>query len=92
MIKELQAVNTYVLVIRDEVEEEINGLYLPDQAKVKPARGEIISVGESVTDKSIQVGKKALWNKNTGFEIDFPDGTVTVLNGGDRDSNIIAVL
>lgn len=92
MIEKLQAVNTYVLIIRDEAEETIGELVLPDQAKVKPATGTILSVGEAVTDKKIVAGKKALFNKNAGVDIELKDGTVTVLHGGERDSQIIAVI
>lgn len=92
MINQLQAVNTYVLIIRDEAESEIGGLILPDQARLKPATGQIISVGEKVTDSKIVVGKKALFNKNVGVDIDLFGETVTVLHGGEKDSQIIAVI
>lgn len=92
MIRKLEAVNTYVLIIRDEAEEEIGGLILPDQARMKPATGEIISVGQMVTDKKIKVGKKALFNKNVGTDIELGGETVTVLQGGFENSQIIAIL
>ncbi len=92
MIEKLQAVNTYVLIIRDEEVDEIGGLIIPDQARVKPATGIIISVGEEVSDKRIEIGKKALFNKNVGVDITLGEETVTVLHGGKENSQIIAIL
>lgn len=93
MIEKLEAVNTFVLIKRDEADTETSGgLILPDQAQVKPAMGKILSVGQMVLDKRIKVGKKALFNKHVGVDIELGDETVTVLMGGPDNSQIIAVL
>lgn len=92
MIRNLQAVNTYILIIRDDAEEKIGELYLPDQAQIKPATGEIISVGGAVTDEKIRVGKKALFNKHVGVDIELGGETVTVLHAGEHDSQVIAII
>lgn len=94
MIRKLEAVNTFVLIIRDEAESTLgdSDLVLPDQARVKPAMGEIISVGQMVIDKKIKVGKKALFNKNVGVDIELSGEVVTVLQGGAENSQIIAVV
>lgn len=93
MIEKLQAVNTYVLVSRDEAETETSGgLILPDQAQIKPAMGKILSIGQAVTDERIEVGRKALFNRHVGFDIELEDGVVTVLQGGVDNSQIIAVV
>lgn len=93
MIEKLQAVNTYVLISRDESETETSGgLILPDQAQIKPAMGKILSVGQMVTDDRIKAGRKALFNRHVGFDIEVEDGVVTVLQGGADNSQIIAVL
>lgn len=75
-----EAVSHYVFVIRDEKEEEIDGLIIPDSAQKKPNTGKIISVGGLVEDKRIQVGMKAVFHKSVGGEILLPEITLTVLN------------
>ena len=54
--------------------------------------GTIISVGWDVSDKRILKGKKAVFNQNTGFDIELEGEVFTVLRGGKEDSQIIAVL
>ena len=92
MTAKIQATNTFVLVIRDEVKTEMGGLSIPDSAKKKPSIGTIISVGWDVSDKRILKGKKAVFNLNAGFEIELENETFTVLRGGKEDSQIIAVI
>jgi len=92
MIEKIQATNTFVLVVRDEIKNEIGGLSIPDSAKKKPSMGTIISVGWDVSDKRIVKGKKAVFNQNTGFDIELENEIFTVLRGGKEDSQIIAVI
>jgi co-chaperonin GroES (HSP10) len=79
------------LIVRDEEQSEIGGLILPDQAQVRPATGKIISVGDKVTDKNIEVGKTGVWNKNVGWEIEIGEQSLTVIYAGEKDSQLIAV-
>lgn len=85
-----KATNTYVFIIRDEIETEKAGLYIPNQGQEKPSRGEIFSIGGKVTDPDIKKGKgmKAVFHKGIGFEIDIDGVIYLVLNEGE----IIAVL
>lgn len=76
----IEAVNQFVFVIRDEAEKEIAGLVIPDAAIKKTTQGTIISVGTKVNDERIVVGKKALFHKQSGQEIDFCGVEITVLN------------
>ena len=92
MIENLEAVNAYVLVIRDEAEETIGELFLPDQAKIKPATGRIISVGKLVPDDTIKVDRKAVFNKNNGFDIEIGGEVITVLYAGADSSHVLAVI
>ncbi len=80
MLEKLQAVNKFVFVIRDEAETETHGLIIPDAAVKKPTQGKIISVGTKVDDERIIVGKKALFHKQSGQEIDVDGIAVTILN------------
>lgn len=88
MIKDLQAVGQNILIIRDEKQTETKGFVIPDNAKKKPHTGKIISVGALVLDKKLKVNKKAVFNQSVGFDLEFEDGIVTVLD----QSQIIAVI
>ncbi|SHN48746.1 co-chaperone GroES [Desulfovibrio litoralis] len=66
-----------VLVKRLESEEKTaGGLYIPDTAKEKPSKGEIIAVGPGKVSKdgkaipmTVKVGDKVLFNKYAGSEV-----------------------
>lgn len=87
-MKKPQAANQFVLVKRDKTENETSGLLIPDSGRVKPHTGEIFSVGPLVQDDRIKDGKKALWHKTVGFDIDYDGETYLVL----LSSEIIAVI
>ena len=86
----VHATNNFVWIIRDEVDNEASGLIIPDSGKVKPHRGTIFSVGAMAKDPKIKngKGKKALFHKGIGFEIDFEDKTYLIL----LDAEIIGVV
>lgn len=86
----VKAVNTVVWVVRDKTENEQSGLVLPSQGKVKPHQGTIVSVGGLVKDGNIKAGKgkKALFHKGVGQEIDFDGQTYLILD----DIQIIGVV
>lgn len=68
----IQATNNFVFLVTDEAESEIGGLFIPDDGKEKPNRGEIKTVGGEVKDTNIQngVGKKCLFPKGVGFVVE----------------------
>lgn len=82
---EIQASNKAVWVVRDEEVNTMGSIIIPDNAIKKPQSGNIYSVGELVEDKSILKGKKAIFNQNSGFDIEIDDFVFTVLN----DSEIL---
>ncbi len=84
----IQATNNFVFIIRDEVEKEKAGLFIPGQGREKPHRGKIISVGGLTQDKKIKEGKIAVFHKGIGFSIDM-DGTEYLVL---MDKEVIAVL
>ena len=85
-------------VIIKRVEEEAlsaGGIVLPDSAKEKPSRGEILAVGNgSTNDKgdtrpmSVKVGDNVLFGKYSGTEVEVDGKELLVMNEGD----IIAVV
>jgi chaperonin GroES len=81
------AVGINIFIKREETESERNGLSLPDQAKARPNKGVILSVGKSVQDKGIKEGRKAVWNRHVGTDIDIDGETITVL----REEEILGV-
>lgn len=77
------AANDFVFILRDETQSETGGLYIPDDGKVKPHQGTIITAGPLVEDKNIKngKGKKVLFHQHVGFEIPYEDKTYLVLTG-----------
>jgi chaperonin GroES len=66
-----------VLVTPAAAEEKTkSGIIIPDTAKEKPQRGEIIAVGEALKDEpmELKVGDKVLYGKYAGTEVSI-DGT-----------------
>jgi chaperonin GroES len=52
-------------------EKTASGLFIPDTAKEKPQRGEIVAVGNGKKDEplSVKVGDQVLYGKYAGTEI-----------------------
>jgi co-chaperonin GroES (HSP10) len=78
---QIQATNNFVYIIRDEVENEIGGLLIPDSGKEKPHKGKIFSVGELVQDKKIKTGKIGVFHKGAGFDIEYNGQEYLVIEG-----------
>ena len=92
----LKPLNDRVLVKR--LEEELvtkGGIIIPDSAKEKPMRGEVIAVGPGKTGDdgkrakmSVEKGDKVLFNKYAGTEIKV-DGVEYLMM---READILAVI
>lgn len=68
-----QPLGNRVLVKRvEEATTTASGIIIPDNAKEKPSRGEIVAVSKAVTELS--VGNEVLFGKYSGNEVSF-DGT-----------------
>ena len=87
--------NDRVLVKRLESEEKTaGGLFIPDTAKEKPSRGEVVAVGPggNVDGKEItmyiKVGDKVLTSKYSGTEVKLDGTEYTIV----RQSDILAVV
>lgn len=85
------------LVVKPLEEEEVtpSGIVLPETAKEKPQKGEVIAVGPGARDdegKRIQmdvaVGNKVLFAKYSGTEIKVDGGKLLIL----RESDILAII
>jgi chaperonin GroES len=60
-----------------------SGLVLPDTAKEKPQRGEVVAVGEDEDMINVTVGDTVLFPKYTGTEFKIEDEDYLVIESGD---------
>ncbi len=80
-----------VLILPAPAEEKtIGGIIIPDTAKEKPLKGEVIAVGGGTKDETmvLNVGDTVLYGKYAGTEIEI-DGTKYLIM---RQSDVLAVL
>jgi chaperonin GroES len=92
----LRPLSDRVVVRRMEEEKTTaGGIVLPDSAKEKPVKGEILAVGEgkradngTAIPMSVKVGDKVLFGKYAGQEIKVDGQDVLVM----REDDVIAIL
>lgn len=89
MSDQVQPLGSRVLV-RILAEESVtkSGLYVPDTAKEKPQRGEIVAVGDDTETIKVAVGDRVLFPKYTGTEIRIADSDHLIIESND----LLAVL
>ncbi|WP_165022981.1 MULTISPECIES: co-chaperone GroES [unclassified Dysgonomonas] len=71
-------------------EKTVGGIIIPDTAKEKPLKGEVVAVGNGTKDEEMIVKPKdqVLYGKYAGTEIDL-DGEVYLIM---RQSDILAII
>ena len=92
----LKPLNDRVLVKRLESEEKTaGGLYIPDTAKEKPSRGEVVAAGPGKTADdgklvamTVKAGDMVLFNKYAGTEVKI-DGVEHLVM---REDDILAII
>ena len=92
----LKPLNDRVLVKRLESEEKTaGGLYIPDTAKEKPSKGQVVAVGPgkiaengSRVAMAVKKGDEVLFNKYAGTEIKL-DGVDPLVM---REEDILAII
>jgi chaperonin GroES len=59
------------VLVRIAAEESVtaSGLYVPDTAKEKPQRGEVVAIGDDTETIKVAAGDRVLFPKYTGAEI-----------------------
>ena len=79
----------------EESEDKINGLYIPDSAKEKPQRGEVVAIGNGKRDDSgkvnaldVKVGDHILFGKYSGSDIKLNGNEYLIM----REDEILGVL
>ena len=96
VVMSLKPLNDRVLVKRLESEEKTaGGLYIPDTAKEKPSRGEVIAAGPGkraddgkLIPMAVKPGDLVLFNKYAGTEVKL-DGVEHLVM---REDDILAVI
>lgn len=71
-------------------EKTVGGIILPDSAKEKPLKGEVISVGNGTKDEEMVVkpGNHVLYGKYAGTEIEINGEKLLIM----RQSDILAIV
>ena len=71
-------------------EKTIGGIIIPDSAKEKPRRGEIIAVGKGTKDEEMVVkpGDTVLYGKYAGTELELDGEKYLIM----RQSDVLAIL
>lgn len=66
------------------------GIIIPDSAKEKPLRGEVIAVGNGTKDEDmiLQAGQSVLYGKYSGTEIEVDGEKLLIM----RQSDVLAVI
>ena len=80
-----------VLVKPAPIEEKTaGGIIIPDTAKEKPLKGEVVAVGQGTKDEEMVVkeGDKVLYGKYAGTEIEIDDEEYLIM----RQSDILATI
>ncbi|ADL07060.1 co-chaperone GroES [Thermosediminibacter oceani] len=83
-----------VIKVLEKEEKTKGGIVLPDTAKEKPQKGEVIAVGtgEIIDGKrvplEVKVGDKIIFSKYAGTEVKFDDEEYLIL----RQSDVLAII
>ena len=67
-----------------------SGIIIPDSAKEKPLKGEVIAVGKGTKDEEmvLKEGDKVLYGKYAGTEIEIDDNKYLIM----RQSDVLAII
>lgn len=92
----LQPLGDRIVVERDVTEETtVGGIYLPENAKDKPSRGTVISIGDgklladgSRSDLQLKVGDRVLFTTYGPNEIKFGDDEFLLM----KEEDVLAVI
>jgi chaperonin GroES len=79
----------------DEPEKSSGGIYIPDTAKEKPQKGEVVAVGSGrVTDDGkvqkmeVKVGDVVLFDKYSGSKINMDDTEYLII----REDDVLGII
>ena len=71
-------------------EKTLGGIILPDSAKAKPLKGEIVAVGNGTKDEEmvVKVGDNVLYGKYAGTEIELDGEKYLIM----RQADVLAII
>lgn len=71
-------------------EKTVSGIIIPDTAKEKPQKGEVVAIGNGKKDEplTVKVGDQILYGKYAGTEITVDGNEYLIM----RESDIFAIL
>ena len=71
-------------------EKTVAGIIIPDTAKEKPLKGEVVAVGEGTKDEKmvLKAGDTVLFSKYAGTEIEVGEEKYLIM----RQSDVLAIL
>ncbi|MDR2496862.1 MAG: co-chaperone GroES [Tannerellaceae bacterium] len=71
-------------------EKTVSGIIIPDSAKEKPLKGEVIAVGNGTKDEEmvLKAGNVVLYGKYAGTEIEIDGDKLLIM----RQSDILAII
>ncbi len=71
-------------------EKTVSGIIIPDSAKEKPLRGEVIAAGNGTKDEEmvLKVGDNVLYGKYAGTEIELEGEKFLIM----RQSDVLAII
>ena len=71
-------------------EKTISGIIIPDSAKEKPLRGEVLAVGKGTKDEEmvLKAGDQVLYGKYAGTELEYEGEKFLIM----RQSDVFAIL
>ena len=89
MIMNIKPLADRVLVLPAPAEEKVGGIIIPDTAKEKPLKGNVVAVGEGTKDEPmiLKEGDEVLYGKYSGTELELEGVKYLIM----RQSDVLAV-
>lgn len=86
----IQPLADRVLIKPAAAEEKIGGIIIPDTAKEKPLKGEVIAAGNGTKDEKmiLKTGDVVLYGKYSGTELEYEGDKFLIM----RQSDVLAIL
>ena len=86
----IQPLADRVLIKPAAAEEKIGGIIIPDTAKEKPLKGEVLAVGKGTKDEEmvLKVNDTVLYGKYSGTELELDGEKYLIM----RQSDVLAVI
>ena len=71
-------------------EKTVGGIIIPDTAKEKPLKGEVVACGKGTKDEEmvVKVGDQVLYGKYSGSELEYEGVKYLIM----RQSDVLAIL